>query len=325
MLREEIIEFLGEDWQSLNSYIKEYLHSEIHLLQEVNDEIVTHGGKMLRPIVALLVSRLVSGASGAGDEAVRVAVATELLHNATLLHDDVADDSPTRRGNPTLSSQIGAHSAVLVGDFWLARAMQVVMSTERKGAIAKVFSTAMTNLAEGEMLQLQKSFGEKTTREDYLRIIHCKTASLFETACEGAAITSGAGEEQLSHIKEYAVCMGIAFQIKDDILDYVGDVALGKPVGIDLKEQKITLPLLCAMEGSGREDEIRKMIYDIHSNPQYCEQIRTFVFERQGVQKAASILEEYIQKSRHALDIFPDCQAKRYLVKIAEYNTVRKS
>ncbi len=325
MLREEIISFLGEDWQRLNSYINDSLHSEIHLLQKVNDEIISHGGKMLRPIVALLVARLLSGESSVCDESVRVAAATELLHNATLLHDDVADDSPTRRGNPTLSSLIGPHSAVLVGDFWLARAMQVVMSIKQKEAIAKVFSAAMTNLAEGEMLQLQKSFGEKTLREDYLRIIYCKTASLFETACVGSAITGDADDNQLAQIREYAVSMGIAFQIKDDILDYVGDVALGKPVGIDLKEQKITLPLLCALENSDREEEIRKMIYDIHSNPQYCEQIRTFVFDRGGVQKAADILEEYIRKAKRALDIFPDSQAKRYLVGIAEYNTIRKS
>ena len=324
MLREEIVEFLGEDWTALNGQIRDALKSDVHLLQAVNDDIISHSGKMLRPLMALLVARIVGGKTN-GD-AVKVAAATELLHNATLLHDDVADKSTLRRGKPTLCSKIGPQAAVLVGDFWLARAMELVVEVkDHQEAIVDVFSNAMTCLAEGEMLQLEKASGERTERKDYLRIIYCKTASLFETACLSAAIASGADEGQLAQVKKYAYSLGIAFQIKDDILDYVGDAALGKPVGIDLKEQKITLPLLCALEGSPRDEEIRKMLFDIHNHPEYCEQIRTFVFEHQGVEKAEVILERYIQDAVDALNCFGDGREKEYLTGIARYNTVRKS
>ena len=240
MLRDEIIDFLGEDWVALNGYIKDSLFSDIPLLQEVNEDILVHSGKMLRPIVALLVARMISGTT-APDDSIRVAAATEMLHNATLLHDDVADESPTRRGEPTLFSKIGPSGAVLVGDFWLARAMELTISYSKRDSVAKIFSKAMTNLAEGEMLQLQNASGNGTNKEDYFRIIYCKTASLFETACLSVSVSCNATPEQQEAVKEYAVSLGIAFQIKDDILDYVGDEALGKPTGIDLKEHKITL------------------------------------------------------------------------------------
>ena len=119
--------------------------------------------------------------------------------------------------------------------------------------------------------------------------------------------------------------LGIAFQIKDDILDYVGDEALGKPTGIDLKEHKITLPLLCCFDDAAKESEIRKMISDIHNHPEYCEQIRTFVLENRGVEKAGDILESYIRKSLDALDVFPDGKEKEFLTRIAKYNTIRNS
>lgn len=323
MLREEIIDFLGEDWKKLNDCIRESLHSDIRLLQAVNDDILSHGGKMLRPILSLLTARMVSGEL-IPDEAIKVAAATELLHNATLLHDDVADESTTRRGKPTLCSQIGPQAAVLVGDFWLAKAMDLVMNSPDMKPLSRIFSKSMTNLAEGEMLQLQKASGEKTEIKDYLRIIYCKTASLFETACESAALASHADKCQSEHIKKYAVALGIAFQIRDDILDYVGDASLGKPVGIDLREQKITLPLLCAMEGSEMEDEIRNMIFSIHSHPKYCGQIRTFVFDRGGVEKAEQILEKYVDDSIDELDCFAPCASKDYLIRLARYNKARR-
>ncbi|MGM9787638.1 MAG: polyprenyl synthetase family protein [Candidatus Cryptobacteroides sp.] len=323
MLREEIIKHLGEDWTDMNCYIKEALSSDIALLQEVNDDLISHGGKMLRPMVAILVARMLSGGK-ASRESVKVAAAVEMLHNATLLHDDVADDSPTRRGEPTLASKIGPSTAVLIGDFWLAKAMELTLTSATRSSMAKVVSKAMTNLAEGEMLQLQKSYQQDTCEEDYFRIIYCKTASLFEAACLGSAITCDASQEQQEAVAHYAKCLGIAFQIRDDILDYVGDVALGKPVGIDLKEHKITLPLLCAMKGSKQEAEIRKMISQTDSHPEYCEQIRKFVLDKEGAAKAEIVLEEYIDRSVRALETLPDGEDKNYLIKIARYNTIRR-
>ena len=322
MLREEIIEHLGDDWKSLNKYISDALQTDIYLLQAVNEDIISHGGKMLRPIVSILSARMINNGV-ATDESIKVAASIELLHNATLLHDDVADESPTRRGLPTLRSRIGPSSAVLVGDFWLARAMELSLSSSKRSGMARIYSKAMTNLAEGEMLQLQKAWGDGTNIEDYFRIIYCKTASLFEAACKGVALVNDSDESTKSALGDFAVSLGIAFQIKDDILDYIGDASLGKPVGIDLKEQKVTLPLLCCFDNNEKEKIIREKIADIHNHPEYCEQIRTFVLNEGGDRKAAIVLEDYVRKSLAALEKFPKGKDRDFLERIAKYNIIR--
>lgn len=323
MGREEIIKHLGEDWTRLQSIINDALRSDIHLLQAVNNDIISNAGKMLRPMVGLLISRAI-GKGHITEEALHYAASGELLHNATLLHDDVADASPTRRGKPTLSSRLGPSAAVLVGDFWLAKAMEINIASEHKNSVMKVFSKAMTNLAEGEMLQLQNASGDGSKIEEYFKIIYCKTASLFETVCLSTAIASNAGEQEKASAGEYGKALGMAFQIKDDILDYTGDSALGKPVGLDIREKKMTLPLLCALEDSPREQEIRRMFSQIDSHPEYCGQICKFVLESSGVQKAELILEEYVQKALDALKRFEYSTDVACLEDIARYNSIRK-
>lgn len=324
MLREEIVEYLAEDWNELKETIDQSLKSDIKLLQVVNNDIIAHSGKMLRPIIAILIARMLNG-SKSKPEAIKLAAATELLHNATLLHDDVADKSVTRRGRPTLSTKIGPVAAVLVGDFWLARAMQLNVSFVHRSELMKVFSKAMTALAEGEMLQLQNANKGGSSIEDYFKIIRCKTASLFEVACNGSAIICDASQAHKDAVSTYAISLGLAFQIKDDILDYIGDKKLGKPVGIDLKEQKVTLPLLCSFKNKAQQRQIKKMIKDIPQHPEYCQQIRNYVLENNGIEKAQAILDEHIQKALDALNVFPDCAEKNFLKQIALYNTIRCS
>ena len=299
MDRTGIIAYLGTCWEKMNSYLRESLKSDIELLQAVNDSLLGNTGKMLRPLVSLLIADACTGGN-VPDDAIRYAAATELLHNATLLHDDVADEADTRRGVPTLRSSLGPCAAVLVGDFWLSSAMQLVVGTKH-----------------------QKSMSADTSVEDYLRIVRCKTASLFVVASASAAVACECSPQMLEAAHHYADALGIAFQIKDDILDYDGDGTLGKPVGIDLMEQKITLPLLCAMEGSSREQQIRQMVKDIPQHPEYCGQIRNFVHEAGGVRKASVILEAYVDKAVAALGAFPDGRAKEYLAELARYNSIR--
>lgn len=303
--------------------MRDALATDIELLASVNRHIIQHSGKMLRPMLSLLAARACAGSCTPDSHA--YAAASELLHNATLLHDDVADESDTRRGQPTLRAMMGPAAAVLVGDFWLSRAVDLVVATAHKDDVVKIFSKTLSSLAEGEMLQLQKAETADTSMEDYLQIIYCKTASLFEAACESGAISVGAPQENVAAMREYAYALGVAFQIKDDILDYSGDDALGKPVGIDLREQKITLPLLAALGGSPREAEIRAMVADIAGHPDNCGEIRAFVEENDGVSKAADTLEEYISRAVKALDVLPDSPEKTALVQIARYNSVRNS
>lgn len=305
----------------MQALMSDMLRSDVPLLNRTNATIFSNRGKMLRPMMSLLMARACGRPT---EDSLRFAAASEMLHNATLMHDDVADDSIERRGRPSVMSILGPNSAVLVGDFWLAKAVEMVISAVRHSAVMSLFSRTLSNLAEGEMLQLQKASTVDTDEEDYRRIIYCKTATLFEAACVSAAISVDSSEQFREAARDYAVNAGIAFQIKDDILDYAGDDALGKPVGVDIKEQKITLPLLGAILRSGRGQEIRDKIKDIHGHPEYCEEIHAFVVENGGIEYASKRLDEYIAKAEAALAPMLDGAEKDMLVELVRYNAFRK-
>ena len=321
MERKRIIELLEPDWTAIQALMSDMLRSDVPLLNRTNASIFSNRGKMLRPMMSLLMARACGRLT---EDSLRFAAASEMLHNATLMHDDVADDSTERRGRPSVMSILGPNSAVLVGDFWLAKAVEMVISAERHSSVMSLFSRTLSNLAEGEMLQLQKASTADTDEEDYRRIIYCKTASLFEAACVSAAISVDSSEQFQEAAREYAVNAGIAFQIKDDILDYAGDDDLGKPVGVDIKEQKITLPLLGAILRSGRGQEIRDKIKDILRHPEYCEEIHAFVVENGGIEYASKRLDEYIAKAEAALAPMLDGAEKDMLVELVRYNAFRK-
>lgn len=312
---------LGEDWTRMRELIRAGLHTDVALLEDVNGQVFAHSGKMLRPLISLLVAKALGEPN---DDSLHYAAASELLHNATLMHDDVADESSERRGAPTVSAMLGPSAAVLVGDFWLAKAVETVFVTERFSRVVKFFSDTLSDLAEGEMYQLEKASSADTTEEDYFRIIQCKTASLFVAAAVSGACSVDAPEELQEAAKAYATALGTAFQIKDDILDYAGTGELGKPVGMDLKEQKITLPLIGALSTLEDESPVRDKILHIHEHPEYCGQLHSFVIERGGIEYAAARLQEYIDKAVDALRPVPDSPVRDALVEIARFNAFRQ-
>ncbi len=327
MTLDEIKDFLGQDWKDTDALIRSSLESDISLLNATNKAILDHSGKQLRPIVSLLVARACGGGRVNADS-VRYAAAAELLHNATLLHDDVADSSCERRGAPTVMAILGGPASVLLGDFWLVKALEnILASSANCNEVIRIFAGTLSSLAEGEMLQLQKATSGDTDEKDYLRIIYSKTASLFESSAVSAAISVNATPEQVEAVKDYAVSLGIAFQIKDDIFDYSDGKDIGKPVGIDLEEQKITLPLLGALKSVSAEEEaaIRKKVTDIHEHPEYKEEIRNFVRDRKGVEYAVSVLKEYVAKANEALSVLPDSREKEYLTRIAGFTAYRNN
>ncbi len=320
MSREEILAYLSSDWTRVMNYMDGALSTDVRLLDSVNNSIRSHSGKMLRPIVALLMAK---ACGQPNDDTYRYAAAIELLHNATLLHDDVADESSERRGLPTVSSLLGPSAAVLVGDFWLSKAVELVFGASSYSEVVGLFSKSLTSLAEGEMIQLEKASSADTQESDYYRIVECKTATLFYASTVSAMKSIKASGEMVRAAKDYGTSLGIAFQIKDDILDYVGTDVLGKPTGVDLKEKKITLPLLGALKNSPREAEIRSMIMDMDAHPEYQDEIRSFVMDNGGLDYAAECLEKFIGKAKAALGDIEDSAAKDYLVSIVEYNTLR--
>lgn len=317
--------FLGKDWEAVQSLIRDTLHSDIILLNDVNSSILSHSGKQLRPLLALVMARACSGGK-VSEATVRYAAAAELLHNATLLHDDVADDSDQRRGVPTIRSLMGPSVSVLVGDYWLVKAMELILGDSASDTrVIRIFSKTLSDLAEGEMLQLQKAQKGDTDIDDYLRIIYNKTASLFEAACLSSAVSVCASKEKEDAAKSYSKALGLAFQIKDDILDYSGTDSVGKPLGVDVLEQKITLPMLAALSNvtDAEAAVVRGKIRDIVSHPEYRDELVSFVRSNGGIEGAARQLDGYVESAVRALDVLEDSDEKSALVELAYFTAKR--
>ena len=303
--------------------MKEALRSDVPLLDSVNESVAGASGKMLRPMMSLLVARAIGTPN---DDSCRYASACELLHNATLMHDDVADESSRRRGRPTVSALLGPSAAVLVGDFWLSKAVELAANSQHFVKVVKIFSKSLTDLAEGEMFQMEKAGSCDTDEEDYYRIIKCKTASLFEAAGVSGACSVDAGEAEVEAVRNFSVLYGMAFQIKDDILDYTGTDELGKPLGVDLREKKITLPLLGALRNLPESERarVRRMICEADKRPEYCRQLRELTLFSGGIEYALARLDEFVGRAIEALGAFADTPARECLVYIARQNAHRR-
>ncbi len=325
-------EYLGRDWTDVGELIPRTLKSDIALLNSTNGSILSHSGKQLRPMLSLLVARacLRSAGSFSGslpEVSKRYAAAAELLHNATLLHDDVADEGDVRRGSPTVRSLLGPTASVLVGDYWLVKAIRLILGEDDSSCdprVIRIFARTLSCLAEGEMLQLQKASSVDTDYDDYLRIIYSKTASLFEAAAVTAAISVNASGMCREAVRDYAVSLGYAFQIKDDILDYCGSADVGKPLGVDLLEQKITLPLLGAMANAPeREAEMRSLVKGIAGNPENRDEIVAFVAGNGGVEYASAKLDEFVGKAVDAVSILAPSEERDMLAELARFTASR--
>jgi octaprenyl-diphosphate synthase len=322
-----IQEYLGESWTAVGERIRQALQSDIDLLNSTNESILSHSGKQMRPMLGLLMARACS-CEGITDSTISYAAASELLHNATLLHDDVADGSMKRRGVPTIMSLMGPSVSVLVGDYWLVKAMDLIMDADEGNGsgVMRIFSKTLKDLAAGEMLQLQKAQKGDTDEQDYLRIIYSKTASLFEATCVSAAKSVSASQEYVEAARAYAVALGIAFQIQDDILDYAGTDAVGKPLGADILEQKITMPLLGALANvdEAKVKDIRGKIEAIVGQPEYRDEILDFVRSNGGLEYAAAALDRYVAQAVESLSVLPESKSKEYLVELAYFTARRK-
>ena len=311
--------FLTGPLEEVSAMLEASLRSDIALLDATNRSLLSQGGKRIRPVLTLLSA---GACGGINADSIRFAAAAELIHNATLLHDDVVDGATTRRGKPTVMSILSGPASVLVGDFWLVKAIRAILDAARYSErVIRLFAKTLSDLAEGEMLQLQKASKCDTTREDYIRIIYSKTASLFEAAVLSGAVSADAPEEWTAALAGYARNLGIAFQIKDDIFDYAGGEGLGKPVGIDLLEQKITLPLLCALDSVPEEEAstVRTVVGQISDMPELAVKVRQFVIEHDGVEKARAGMDRYIDEAVSCLDELPPSTEKTYLVELARF------
>ncbi|MDQ9036963.1 polyprenyl synthetase family protein [Acinetobacter seifertii] len=257
--KQDILAPVATDFAAMDHLINEGISSKVGLVMSVSKHVVEAGGKRMRPIMCLLAARACGLENMANAQ--RLAAIIEMLHTATLVHDDVVDESGLRRGRPTANATWNNQTAVLVGDFLIARAFDLLVDLNNM-TLLKDFSTGTCEIAEGEVLQLQSQHQPDTTEETYLKIIHGKTSRLFELATEGAAILAGQ-EAYREPLRLFAGHFGNAFQIIDDILDYTSDAeTLGKNIGDDLMEGKPTLPLISALAHSAGEEHaiIRRSI-----------------------------------------------------------------
>ena len=256
------------------------------------------------------------------EHVIRCAAAAELLHSATLLHDDVADNAPVRHGVPTMMALYSPTVAVLLGDFWLSRAMALVIDHPDR-RVLHAFSKCLGDLAEGEMIQMEKAQKADTTEDDYRRIIYRKTTSLFEAAIVSAAYSVDATEEEQACCRDYAFHIGQSFQMMDDILDYSPELSIGKPTGQDIMEQKITLPLLCLFRIAPASvvRDIRKRMK--HPDDALVQDVFALVRQYDALSLAREVLQEEIRSAVAAIASFPPSEAKTYLEKLAELMAVR--
>lgn len=320
-------ETLGTDMQAVNTLIIERMQSEIPLIPQLASYLIAAGGKRVRPLLTLATTQLFSQEAGTMKNAHKLAAAVEFIHTATLLHDDVVDESEERRGQEAANLIFGNQASVLVGDFLFSKSFQLMVETESLRAL-DILSNASAVIAEGEVLQLAHMNNADTTMADYLRIIEAKTAALFAAACEVGPVIAGAPKEQQTALYNYGLNIGIAFQIADDILDYTADHAkLGKSIGDDFREGKITLPVILAMESASEEERLfwNRTIIDKDQKDGDLEHAIQLMQQHNITQKTLDYAESYCTKAREALNSISNSAIKNNLRDLTSYIVNRAS
>jgi len=285
LLKERVVLAVGPEMHAIEEAIARQLDSPVSLIREMGDFIAGAGGKRLRPILLLMASRV---AGYSGPRAVRMGCVVELLHTATLIHDDVVDQAPLRRGRPSANARWGDDASILVGDHLYSKSF-ALMVEDGTAAVLETLARATVSMTEAEVLQLECKRSGSTSEVDYLRIITQKTASFISACCRIGALVAGAAEAQVEALTRYGLDIGIAFQLSDDSLDFVADQGrLGKAIGADLKEGKRTLPLIATLERAApaERDRIQSVLKRHSGDPGEIEDIRQLVERYAGVEYA---------------------------------------
>jgi octaprenyl-diphosphate synthase len=313
---ESLQTFLADDMQAVDRVIRARLHSEVALVRQVSEYIINSGGKRLRPVLVILSSGCFGYQGQAHHE---LAAVVEFIHTATLLHDDVVDESDLRRGKETANALFGNAASVLVGDFLYSRAFQMMVSVNNM-RVMQILSDATNTIAEGEVLQLLNCHDPDIDEENYLRVIRYKTAKLFEAAGRlGAVIGSGTAEQEEA-LAQYGMHLGTAFQLVDDVLDYSGNfLETGKNIGDDLAEGKPTLPLLFAMKNGNPEQAaaIRQAIE--HGGLTEFQTVLKAIHETGALQYTREQAQRETAIAKAALDALPDTKHKSALLQLADF------
>ena len=320
-IKESIKEVIGYEMESFNKTLADTLSTDNVLLKSIIDYYLQTKGKQIRPMLVILSSRLFGEVN---ENTLSAAVAVELLHNASLIHDDVVDSSPLRRGRKTVNNLWDNRVAVLVGDYFVSTALQSAIKSNNLDTISLIAALGK-ELATGEISQIETADDHILDEKRYFNVIKQKTASLFSSCMLMGGYSNGANQEQLKAVETFGEKLGLCFQIKDDIFDYFSDDIVGKPTGSDLKEGKVSLPLLYAIysNNDSRNANMRELLSKQALSDDEIAILVEYAKEMKGIEYAEEVMQKLRNEAAEALSIFPDSNIKETLLKILDYIITR--
>lgn len=315
---DEIRDLISSDLERLQKIIKQSLSSNSPLLNKIVDKYLETKGKQIRPIIVVLSAKFFG--AEVSDGVLCGAASVELLHNASLIHDDVIDETKQRRGHDTINNTWDNHIAVLVGDFFVSNALACAIRTNDFRVISTI-SELGKELSTGEIDQIDVAKHHSIDEQTYFSIINKKTASLFQSCVKVGGYSVGASDIDIANLSKFVELLGLSFQIKDDIFDYFKDDAIGKPTGNDLREGKVTLPLIYALSHteSPRHEEMRRLADSDSLTTEQIETLIDFAKAEGGIEYAYATMERLRAEARSILVPYPDNEAKRAFLSLFDY------
>lgn len=315
---DEIRDLISSDLERLQKIIKQSLSSNSPLLNKIVDKYLETKGKQIRPIIVVLSAKFFG--AEVSDGVLCGAASVELLHNASLIHDDVIDETKQRRGHDTINNTWDNHIAVLVGDFFVSNALACAIRTNDFRVISTI-SELGKELSTGEIDQIDVAKHHSIDEQTYFSIINKKTASLFQSCVKVGGYSVGASDIDIANLSKFVELLGLSFQIKDDIFDYFKDDAIGKPTGNDLREGKVTLPLIYALSHteSPHHEEMRRLADSDSLTTEQIETLIDFAKAEGGIEYAYATMERLRAEARSILEPYPDNEAKRAFLSLFDY------
>ena len=319
----DIRKTIQSEFRQYEEAFAQSLQSDNALLRQVLDYIHSKRGKQLRPILVLLSAALCRGVT---EKTIQTAVALELMHTASLIHDDVVDDSPMRRGGEAVHALLNNKIAVLVGDYILTRVM-AILAELRNVSILNIVSDMGASLTSGELLQLHSGQSMWISEKQYYQVIEQKTACLFAACSEAGAASTGGTQRQMTAMKQFGIHLGMCFQLKDDVLDFSDTEDIGKPTMNDIRDGKATLPLLISLQRASKEEaaHIRELAEALANKAPHLDifeaeqDIKSFVLRYDGIRYAHQQMQQHRKKALAALSVFPNNKYKESLITLLDY------
>ncbi len=315
-----------DDLKSFDQFVTEQFKADSSLLSEMLTYALSSRGKGVRPLIVMLCAGLNSSTGMVSRRAWIAAMMVEMIHTASLIHDDVIDNSDLRRGKPSLNAKWQSSKAVLVGDYILGRTLTLGMSSGQYDLVSHISKT-IAILCEGELIQDDFADQKIMTREGYLDIIFKKTASLISVSASSGALAAGASADKVDRMRRFGEALGMAFQIQDDILDFTPSAQTGKPSNGDLREGKITLPLLAILDQATPEesDRIKELLAECQNDESAIDKLQRAVSEGGGIEFAEQVMQSYIQKAISILGEYPDSEFRTSLINLCAFITEREA